>query len=360
MRQKVADELMRATPLEVTVTNPSGGGGETGGLTNTELRAAPVAVSGTVNVGTVPVTGAFYPVTQPVSGTFWQATQPISGTVSVSGSVAVTGAFYPATQPVSGNVGITGSVAVTGTFWQATQPVSIASMPTTPVTGAFFQATQPVSIAATVNVAGPVTDGQLRATPLPVTGSLSVGGAEVSATGRGRVCTFRTPGRAGTSGQKLFALHNASGSTKVVHINQLVVDLYQTVIKAVTVPPPVIRIHRFTAIPTNGTALTKVAKDSTLSSNNSITAWGDASADGTSSGTALTVTIPANSMLTQEFAPRLITAAGYEMFDRTELLDGKDVVLRALEGIVVFLDYTAATQNPITDMWIVGCDWFEI
>jgi hypothetical protein len=65
-------------------------------------------------------------------------------------------------------------------------------------------------------------------------------------------------------------------------------------------------------------------------------------------------------MLAQEFAPRLITAAGYEMFDRTEMLVGYDIVLRALEGIVVNLDYTLATQNPTTDMWIVGCDWFEV
>lgn len=66
-----------------------------------------------------------------VSGTFWQATQPVSGT------------FWQATQPVSGpltDAQLRASpVAVSGTFWQATQPVS-----------------------------GPATDAQLRATPLPV------------------------------------------------------------------------------------------------------------------------------------------------------------------------------------------------
>ena len=40
---------------------------------------------------------------------------------------------------------------------------------TFPVTGTFWQATQPVSIAATVAVSGPLTDTQLRATPVPVT-----------------------------------------------------------------------------------------------------------------------------------------------------------------------------------------------
>lgn len=97
-----ATEVSSDNPLPVSVISGGGGGGS---LTNTELRASPV----------------------PVSGTFWQATQPISGTVSVSGSVAVTGAFY--------------------------------------------QATQPVSIAATVAVSGPLTDTQLRASAVPVSQS---------------------------------------------------------------------------------------------------------------------------------------------------------------------------------------------
>lgn len=244
------------------------GGGATGGLTNTELRATPVPVS-----GTVAVTGAY------------QATQPVSGTVSVSNlpsSQAVTGSFYQATQPVSiasmPTTAVTGPLtdtqlrasavpvsmaaaptgaatsalqttgnnslsamdtktpalgqalagasvpvvltaaqmttltplssvsvsnlpstqAVTGTFFQTTQPVSIASMPSTPVTGtfwqttqpvsgSFFQATQPVSIAtmpstpvtgtfwqATQPVSGPLTDTQIRATALPVSGAVTV------------------------------------------------------------------------------------------------------------------------------------------------------------------------------------------
>lgn len=201
-----------------------------------------------------------------------------------------------------------------------------------------------------------VNAGDVAATnPLPVYDA-----GDAAAAFLGRAQTFRTPGRAGTTGQKILALHNATGSTKLVRIEQLAVDLFQTVVKAVTVPPPIIRVHRFTALPTGGTALGKVARDTALSSNGSVTAWGDASADGTSSASALAVTIPANSLLTQEFAPRLITAAGYEMFDRTVLLEGAKLLLRALEGIVVFVDYAAATQNPVTDMWVAGCEWVEI
>lgn len=62
------------------------------------------------------------------------------------------------------------SVSITGT---ANVNVTNASIP---VTGTFFQATQPVSIAGTVTTTGTLTDAQLRATPVPVSGTVSTGG----------------------------------------------------------------------------------------------------------------------------------------------------------------------------------------
>jgi hypothetical protein len=179
---------------------------------------------------------------------------------------------------------------------------------------------------------------------------------------RGRAGTFRIPGRAGTTGQKLMSIHNATGSSVVAEVHKVTVDLVQTVIKAVTVLPPVIRLYKVTVLPTNGTALTKVAEDSAATATSaSVTLLQDASADGTSSTTALTATLPAGAVITGEFAPRLITAAGYEMFDRTEFMAGPDesVILRPLEGLVVMLDYVLATQNPVTDMWVCGVRWEE-
>jgi hypothetical protein len=87
----------------------------------------------------------------------------------------------------------------------------------------------------------------------------------------------------------------------------------------------------------------------------------DASADGTSSASALTATIPAGNVLSQVYAPRLITAVGYEMLDTFAFLEGPEqlIVLRPLEGVVVRLDYVLATQNPVTDMWLVDCRWTE-
>jgi len=176
----------------------------------------------------------------------------------------------------------------------------------------------------------------------------------------GRSNSFRIPGRAGTTGQRLAAMHNATASTVLVDVHRVWVDLAVTAIKAVTVLPPVIRMYRFTALPTGGAAITKAALDTAQTSNAAVTVLQDASADGTSAATALAVTLPAGQVLAQEFAPRMITAAGYEMADRLFFFEGQtDVRLRPLEGLAISLDYVLATQNPITDMWTIGFDWRE-
>lgn len=180
------------------------------------------------------------------------------------------------------------------------------------------------------------------------------------ATYRGRATTFRAIGRAGTTPRRMLTIWNPTGTGKVVHINQITLDLVQTAVIASTVVPPVIRVYKITAAPSGGTALTKVAKDNLLGSNASILLAGDASADGTNSATALAATTTAGAALTQEFAPRLITAAGYEMFDRTELLVGWDVMLRPGEGLCLSLDLTLATQDPSTNSWIASIDWYEV
>lgn len=166
--------------------------------TVTATVGLPVAV-----VGTVAVTGNFYQATQPVSiaGTIG-VTGPLTDTqlratalpVSATSLPLPTGAATEATlaaistkTPALGQTTMVGStpvvfasnqsaLPVTGSFWQTTQPVSgsitIANA-SLAVTGAFFQATQPVSIAGSVAVTGPLTDTQLRATTLPISGTVT-------------------------------------------------------------------------------------------------------------------------------------------------------------------------------------------
>ena len=179
---------------------------------------------------------------------------------------------------------------------------------------------------------------------------------------RGRAATFRTTGRAGTAGQKLMAIHNATGSSTIVDVRNIKVDVVNTAVRAITVEPVLIRLWKFTAVPTNGTALAKTSKDSTLypSSSASVTVWGDASADKTGSGTTLTITLPAGTFVSQEYGPRNFTAVGQEAADKIEFLNFDDVItLRPLEGLCVFLDYATATFNPVTDFWTATLDWDE-
>jgi len=276
--------------------------------------------------------------------------------------------------------------------------VSLATAPSTPVTnvGTFaVQATlaaETTKVIGTVNVAaaqtlatvgtvsaitaGPVqasgffirvTDGtNIAAVKAANTGAVATDPALVVAISpnnreifRGRAGTFRTRGRAGTVGQNILSIHNATGSTITLVVNKVFVDLMQTVIKAVTVAPPIMRLWKVTVLPTNGTELTKNKIGGSGASNASVTLLQDSSADGTGSATTLTATRPTGTIISQEFAPRLITAAGYEMADRAEWLGDTEVVLAPLEGLVLFLDYTLATQNPTTDMWIAGIEWYE-
>jgi len=180
---------------------------------------------------------------------------------------------------------------------------------------------------------------------------------------RGRATTFVTPGRAAVA-QKVFAIHNATASTILVAVNRLRVDLLSTALKAATVLPPLIRIHRFTALPTGGTALSKIGLDTAQTSSASATVWGDSSADNAGAGTSSAVTLTVTTLappLAQRYAPRFITLAGYEPMDSVNFFEGEpDVTLRALEGLCVFLDMaTVTTGNPTTDKWVVSCDWTE-
>jgi hypothetical protein len=191
--------------------------------------------------------------------------------------------------------------------------------------------------------------------PLPVTMD---GGKLVSYDGR--ASSFRIPGRAGTTGQKIFSIFNTTGSGLLVNLEEVHVHHVETVIKAVTVLPPVVRLYRVTVVPTNGTAAVKSPNDSLQTSSASVAILFDASADGTSSATALTATLTTQ-VVTGQFAARMITAAGFDMILKMDLLDGPDeyALLREGQGIVCMLDYTLATQNPVTDMWLVTADWTE-
>lgn len=211
------------------------GGGGGGGLTDTQLRATPVPVSGTVTAnagsGTLAVSAAALPLPSGASTSALQ-TQPgvdigdvtinnatggaavnvqdggnsltVDGTVAVSGSVAVTGPLTDAQiratpLPISGTVTVTdGSGALnvivdsgTTTVTQGTgtnlhtvvdsgtlSTVSTVSTVTNVVhvddNAGSLTVDGTVAVSGSVAVTGPLTDAQLRATPVPISGTVTI------------------------------------------------------------------------------------------------------------------------------------------------------------------------------------------
>ena len=103
-----------------------------GPLTDTELRATAV----------------------PVSGTFWQATQPVSGPFLTDAELRASAVTVSG--PLTDTQLRASSVPVSGPFLTNAELRAAA----VPVSGTFWQVTQPVS--------GPLTDTELRASAVPV------------------------------------------------------------------------------------------------------------------------------------------------------------------------------------------------
>lgn len=173
---------------------------------------------------------------------------------------------------------------------------------------------------------------------------------------RGRACSFRTLGIAGTAGQNLVSIFNAVGSSVIVDVELIATDVMQTAARVVAAP--IVRAHKITTLPTGGTAITKIAEDSTMTSSSSVTLLQGTASDG-GAATAIVSTPGANTIINQEVAPRALTLVGYEQFDRLEWFDQYVWTLRAGEGLLLRLDYSLATSNPITDVWINQFRWSE-
>lgn len=175
----------------VTVSNP--------GLTDAELRAAPVPVSGSVSVSNFPasqdvvVTSSTLPTGAATSALQTTANASLSSIDSkLTGPLAVTGPLTD-TQlraspvPVSGTVSVS-NPGLTDTELRASPvAVSAASLPLpTGASTAALQTTGNASLSsidskltAPLAVTGPLTDAQLRATPVPVSGTVAISNSSI-------------------------------------------------------------------------------------------------------------------------------------------------------------------------------------
>lgn len=176
---------------------------------------------------------------------------------------------------------------------------------------------------------------------------------------KGMATSFRTPGRAATT-QNIFSIYNTTGSSVLVAVRRISIQMDATAV-LISVAKQ-IKTTRQTTAPTNGTSLTKVPFDSALSSAANVEVRGDASADGTLSGTTLTATPSANIGWSQ-FVMRMHTAVGQVILDDNPcvptLCEDDPVILRANEGLLIGVVATATTSNPATDHMIVNCMFEE-
>lgn len=159
----LTDAELRATPVPVSGTITA-----TGPLTDAQLRAVAVPVSGTVSTGGL-TDAQLRAVAVPVSGPLTDAqlravAVPVSGTVTATGPLTDT-QLRATPVPVSGTVSTGG---LTDTQLRATPvPVSGTVTATGPLTDTQLRAT-PVPVSGTVTATGPLTDAQLRASAVPV------------------------------------------------------------------------------------------------------------------------------------------------------------------------------------------------
>ena len=171
----------------------------------------------------------------------------------------------------------------------------------------------------------------------------------------GRSVSFVTPGRAAT-GQTLFTIENATDSTILVDLTRLMIQADSTT--ALTSRSITFTLGRGTA-PTNGTTLTKTCPDSTLSSDTKVIIKGDASADGTSSASALSYT--PGVLFRKQYGHRLHTLVGQVIPVEIGLVNegDRDYTLNPNECFTANIVAAGAGDNPVTEMYLVNVSWDE-
>ena len=139
----------------------SGSVAVTGPLTDTQLRASAVPVSGTFFQGTQPISAAALPL--PAGA----ATEATLAAIDAGVPAALGQTTMAASMPVT-LASNQSALAVTGTFFQATQPVSVAAVVHVDDNAGSLTVDGSVSITGSVAVTGPLTDTQLRAAAVPI------------------------------------------------------------------------------------------------------------------------------------------------------------------------------------------------
>jgi len=166
--------------------------------------------------------------------------------------------------------------------------------------------------------------------------------------------TFRMPGNA-TSRQTLFVLLN-TGTAVTVSIRRLVAQVEATGVSLSLMP--LIKVCRISSY-TGGQALTKVNWSATTSSAQ-VQARGRNTIDG-GSQTDIVATI--GDTLWQQYTTRGASSVGQRVGDDQNIapmaIESNPIVLRANQGILVYVEAMAGTSNPNSLHYFVQCAWDE-
>ncbi|MCA1571155.1 MAG: hypothetical protein LC798_12730 [Chloroflexi bacterium] len=174
---------------------------------------------------------------------------------------------------------------------------------------------------------------------------------------KGMCSSFRTLGNAATP-QNLFSIENAAGSTVLLAVRRLSVQMDSTA--ALTAVATQFKTSRPSALPTVGTALGKVAFDSALTSSASVVARGATASD---AGAATAITATAGGTGWHQFAMRMHTLVGQVLMDDESLVpslaEDDPIILRAGESLLVQIVQATAANNKSSDHYVVNCMFEE-
>lgn len=179
----------------------------------------------------------------------------------------------------------------------------------------------------------------------------------MATTFKGEASSFRTLGNA-ASPQNLFSIENAAGSTVLVAVRRLSIQMDQTVVLAAVATQ--MKTSRPASLPTGGTTLTKVSRDTALTTSGSVVLRGATASDG---GAATAITGTAGSVAWHQFVMRMHTLVGQVLMDDEPLIPAlaadDPVILRAGEALLVQAVNTTPANNKATDHYIINCAWDE-
>lgn len=179
----------------------------------------------------------------------------------------------------------------------------------------------------------------------------------MATTYKGEAASFRTLGNA-ASPQNLFSIENAAGSTVIIALRRLSIQMDQTVVLAAVATQ--FKTSRPAALPTGGTTLAKVTRDSALSSSASVVLRGATASDG---GAATAITATGGSTAWHQFAMRIHTLVGQILMDDEPLIphlsEDDPVILRANEALIVQAVNVTPANNKATDHYLINCAWDE-